>query len=220
MKPNGNGLKSKNQLNDTGNPSWVALFNQITNHVQKKLNPAVHREIKMLYIIDSHKKFDGTVINTITDGKIVDYTNGLTLEQYKKEKKNPHLILLTKRELWERVKLHRLKLMGKFREISDKEYYWLLECVPPKRQYHNCFFVGECYQYDLHHFCFTKNGRYFKALRSININKTELDWEMRRFRPGWRVSARIRMICEKHALKLGPYVKTFIWKCRVMKSKI
>ena len=44
----------------------------------------------------------------------------------------------------------------------------------------NSFFVGEPYYGNMYSFCFTRQGRYFKGLRSVLTPQSELDSQIDR----------------------------------------
>jgi hypothetical protein len=132
--------------------------------------------METLYIIDPNK-FEGQIISTMTSESnspvFVDYTDGLTFEQYKQQKQNPDLIALNWDDfetLYYRPYLNTLCMpFG----LTTEEIYWDgLECLPPMRWTKNkdtdeeFFFVGECYTADLYR-CFVRKGeQYYTALRS------------------------------------------------------
>lgn len=132
---------------------------------------------EVLYIIDP-AKYNGIIVNTgrMVDGEVIaDYSGGLTLEQYKERKGNPNLIALEFEEFYDRhYKPHIDRLQGEFKEISEKQYYDSLECLPPKKWHDlaegiNVFFVGECVTADLYSCCLKVDGRHYSALRSIYV---------------------------------------------------
>ena len=134
-----------------------------------------------LYIIDGSKPFTGNVVNTMTCLKeygipqFVDYVEkNTTFEDYKKQKGNENLKIITDKELDYLLKEHRKNLFDKWTEITEDKYNDLLECVPPLRWRDidkgiNVFAVGECYTMDLYTHCIhdrVKN-KYYSALRPI-----------------------------------------------------
>lgn len=124
------------------------------------------------YAVDPDK-FKGAIITVMTDGIHCDYTRR-TLQELKSIH-GEGVKLLTDEELNKLINNHRRNLQKDFEEITEERFYDLLECVPPKRQRLSSFFVGECYIYDLYSFCFKKDGKYYKALRSIKLSDEELD---------------------------------------------
>lgn len=138
--------------------------------------------IEPLYVIDP-KNFKGTIQSTMRNGK-VDYTNGLTLDEYNKET-GKEFIALEWGEFEEKYQKPYLKsLCKKFNRITKKQFWYYLECVPPKK-YKNIggfltFFVGECYTATLYEFCFEYQGKYWSALRDIYTSEADLLEEMKR----------------------------------------
>ena len=135
----------------------------------------------MKYVIDPTVPFTGALITSMRDDKHSDYGNE-TLEELKARQNNPNLITVEPEKVSELVKEHRTKLNeAPFEEIDEERYYDLMDCVPPARMLSNSFFVGECYQYDLHLFCFSIGGRYFSGNRILNTPKDVLKAEITKF---------------------------------------
>lgn len=174
-------------------------------------NPPYTGTTVMLYIIDSRKKFVGHCVSSISDGIHVDYTRGLTFEQYREAENNPHLVTVSEERMHEMIAEHRAKLCGKFKEISERKYWELLECVPPARSTGYYFFVGEGYQYDLHEFCFKKKGRYFMALRGIRTPSVNLDREIARFQPMPRIIGCL-------IVAFAEFMRRYKWKSFVFRN--
>lgn len=127
----------------------------------------------MKYVVDA-TEFKGYVITSMSDDVHSDY-GGETLEELKARENNPNLIAVTSEEVDNLLNRHRQELIDKpFEEITKERYYDMFECLPPERMGHNWFFLGEPYSYDLFHFCFTVDDRYFMGLRRIGTPKEEL----------------------------------------------
>lgn len=136
-----------------------------------------------LYIIDTSKPITGEVINTMSclkehgTPKYVDYCEKpTTLEEYKIKENNPNLVAMTWEQLEPHINKYRGSLCGKWKEITDDRYEYLLECVPPKRwrdikdinKTINVFAVGECYTMDLYAHCIKDGNKYYSALMPIS----------------------------------------------------
>lgn len=135
----------------------------------------------MKYIIDPTKPFNGAVVTSMSDDVHNDY-GGETLEELKAIHHNQALEAVDPEKIQELVEAHRAEInKSPFQEIDEERYYDLMECVPPARMLHNAFFVGECYQYDIHPFCFTIGGRYFEGKRVLKTPKEELYKEIKDF---------------------------------------
>lgn len=135
----------------------------------------------MKYVIDPTVPFEGAVVTSMRDDIHSDYGNE-TIEELIEKQKNPNLIKVDRERVTDLVNEHRKKLNETpFEEIDEERYYDLMDCVPPARMVRNGFFLGECYQYDLHLFCFTIGGRYFSGNRILNTPKEALYSEIRKF---------------------------------------
>lgn len=127
----------------------------------------------MKYVVDPNN-FNGSAVTSMSDDIHSDY-GGETLEELKEREKNPDLICITQIEHHKMLGDYLKKLASQpFEEISKERYYEMFECLPPERTGYNWFFVGEPYTYDLFHFCFTIDDRYFCGLRRISTPKDEL----------------------------------------------
>lgn len=135
----------------------------------------------MKYVIDPAVPFTGAVATSMSNDTHSDYGNE-TLEELKARQNNPNLIIVEPEKVTELVNEHRMTLNeAPFEEIDEERYYDLMDCVPPARMLSNGFFVGECYQYDLHLFCFTVGGRYFSGNRIVKTPKEVLNAEIKKF---------------------------------------
>lgn len=79
-----------------------------------------------------------------------------------------------------KLRLYHQSLSEPFKEITEEDYYDLLDVLPPLRMRQNSFFVGEPYYGNMYSFCFTRQGRYFKGLRSVLTPQSELDSQIDR----------------------------------------
>jgi hypothetical protein len=147
--------------------------------------------MSILYIIDpSTFPVNGRIANSMTAPKDavptkVDYTNGLTFEEYDTANGNK-FILLTPDEFstnWEEP--YRQSLQKPWVETTKERYYDALECLPPIKyrliSRYNTFFVGECVTLDLYDL-YAENettGKYYQALRSVTATVKELYDELK-----------------------------------------
>lgn len=135
----------------------------------------------MRYVIDSTKKFDGAVITCMTDNVHCDY-DGTTIEQMRVRRNNPHLTTIDNAEMERLYKQYISELHnGQVEEISEEDYYYSYECLPPARSMRDMFFVGEPYYGDVFPFCFTSGGRFFRCRKRINTSITQLREEIAEF---------------------------------------
>ena len=133
---------------------------------------------RLKYVIDS-RYFDGTCLTSMSDGFRNDY-GGETIEELRIRENNPYLKAVTPSEMDKKLRLYHQSLSEPFKEISEEDYYDLLDVLPPLRMRQNSFFVGEPYYGNMYSFCFTREGRYFKGLRSIQTPQSELDRQIDR----------------------------------------
>ncbi len=93
---------------------------------------------------------------------------GETIEELRTRENNPFLKVISATELDKMLRLFYQSLSEPFREITEEDYYDLLDVLPPlrMRQKTRSLWVnrttGACTL-----LCFTREGRYFKGLRSI-----------------------------------------------------
>ena len=133
---------------------------------------------RLKYVIDS-RYFDGTCLTSMSDGFHNDY-GGETIEELRIRENNPYLKAVTPSEMDKKLRLYHQSLSEPFKEITEEDYYELLDVLPPLRMRQNSFFVGEPYYGNMYSFCFTRQGRYFKGLRSILTPQSELDSQIDR----------------------------------------
>ena len=133
---------------------------------------------RLKYVIDS-RYFDGTCLTSMSDGFHNDY-GGETIEELRIRENNPYLKAVTPSEMDKKLRLYNQSLSEPFKEITEEEYYDLLDVLPPLRMRQNSFFVGEPYYGNMYSFCFTRQGRYFKGLRSVLTPQSELDSQIDR----------------------------------------
>lgn len=133
---------------------------------------------RLKYVIDS-RYFDGTCLTSMSDGFHNDY-GGETIEELRIRENNPYLKAVTPSVMDKKLRLYHQSLSEPFKEITKEDYYDLLDILPPLRMRQNSFFVGEPYYGNMYSFCFTRQGRYFKGLRSILTPQSELDSQIDR----------------------------------------
>ena len=105
---------------------------------------------------------------------------GETIEELRIRENNPYLKAVTPSEMDKKLRLYHQSLSEPFKEITEEDYYDLLDVLPPLRMRQNSFFVGEPYYGNMYSFCFTRQGRYFKGLRSVLTPQSELDSQIDR----------------------------------------
>lgn len=130
------------------------------------------------YVIDS-RYFSGYCITYMKDGIRSDF-GGETLEELRIRENNPFLIAVSWSRIEKMLQIYQQGLEGPFKEITQNEYYNLMDVLPPLRLTTDSFFVGEPYCGSLYTFCFTRNNRYFQGLRSIKTERNELDRQIGR----------------------------------------
>ena len=133
---------------------------------------------RLKYVIDS-RYFDGTCLTSMSDGFHNDY-GGETIEELRIRENNPYLKAVTPSEMDKKLRLYHQSLSEPFKKITEEDYYDLLDVLPPLRMRQNSFFVGEPYYGNMYSFCFTRQGRYFKGLRSVLTPQSELDSQIDR----------------------------------------
>lgn len=126
----------------------------------------------MKYIIDS-RYYDGACITSMRDDVHSDY-GGDTLEELCKRYDNPYLVAVSPQRIYHLEMRYERALMQPFSEITEERYWDLLECVPPKRQHRDWYFVGECHSGTLHALCFRLGDRYFTGLRSLSLSDNDI----------------------------------------------
>lgn len=78
------------------------------------------------------------------------------------------------------MRLYRQALCAPFEEITKKEYLERLNVLPPIRKREDSFFLSEPYYGELAEFCFTRENRFFKGIRSVCTPQAILDKEVDR----------------------------------------
>lgn len=137
--------------------------------------------------------FTGAVITSMSDGIHNDYDKGEPLDMLKVRYKAPWLVTVTVEEIHAMIIKYQASLQTPFEEITEREFWDLQGCVPPKRQRSGSFFVGESYYGSIYRFCFELNGKYYSALRDIRLTDEELYKQRRKFaRMLKRTEGRIR----------------------------
>lgn len=133
---------------------------------------------RLKYVIDS-RYFDGTCLTSMSDGFHNDY-DGETIEELRIRENNPYLKAVIPSDMDKKLRLYHQFLSEPFKEITEEDYYDLLDVLPTLRMRQDSFFVGEPYYGNTYSFCFTRQGRYFKGLRSILTPQSELDSQIGR----------------------------------------
>lgn len=116
-------------------------------------------------------------VTAILKGARSTYTN-YTFEQIQADTPDDELEVIYDFDVYYEKyhKPYELSLQKEWKEITEEQYYEMLECLPPWRWRKidsniSCFAVSECYTMSLHSFCLevtTEEGlKYFSALRSI-----------------------------------------------------
>lgn len=133
----------------------------------------------MKYIIDS-RYYDGACITSMRDDVHGDYY-GETLEELRLRYNNPYLVAVSPRRVYHLEERYERALAQPFSEITEERYWDLLDCVPPKRQHRNWFFVGECHSGTLHALCFRLGNRYYTGLRSLSLSDDDICRQIKEF---------------------------------------
>ena len=127
---------------------------------------------RLKYVIDS-RYFGGTCLTSMSDEFRNDY-GGETIEELRIRENNPYLKAVTSSDMDKKLRLYHQSLSEPFKEITEEDYYDMLDVLPPLRMRQNSFFVGEPYYRNMYSFYFTRQGKYFKGLRSILTPQSEL----------------------------------------------
>lgn len=133
---------------------------------------------RLKYIIDS-RCFNGVCLTSMSDGTHSDY-GGENLEELRTRENNPYLKAVAPSELDKMLRIYHQSLQEPFKEITEEDYYDLLDVLPPLRMRRNSFFVGEPYCGNMYSFCFSREEKYFKGLRSVLTPQSELDRQIDR----------------------------------------
>lgn len=133
---------------------------------------------RLKYIVDS-RCFNGVCLTSMSDGTHSDY-GGENLEELRTRENNPYLKAVAPSELDKMLRIYHQSLQEPFKEITEEDYYDLLDVLPPLRMRRNSFFVGEPYCGNMYSFCFSREERYFKGLRSVLTPQSELDRQIDR----------------------------------------
>ena len=136
------------------------------------------------YILEATKPFDGSVFNTMEvnagdpiEAGRVHLAGGLWPDYNGKHGNN--LKAVTEKELEQLLDKYLADLQGDFKEVTKEQYLDALECLPPKRwtnygKNNDFFFLGECYTYNLYSLYANHNGKYYTALRAINLTTDQI----------------------------------------------
>lgn len=132
------------------------------------------------YVIDPDN-FDGAVITSMSDGVHNDYFKGETLEGIRARNSNPNLVAISWEELVPLLKKYHDSLQSEFEEITEEQYYYFLNCLPPARWKGSRFFLCEAYTGSLHKMCFRLGDKFYAALRSIKLTDEEINAQINEF---------------------------------------
>ena len=87
---------------------------------------------RLKYVIDS-RYFDGTCLTSMSDGFHNDY-GGETIEELRIRENNPYLKAVTPSDMDKKLRLYNQSLSEPFKEITEEDYYELLDVLPPLSQ--------------------------------------------------------------------------------------
>lgn len=93
------------------------------------------------YIIDS-RYFDGTCLTCMTDGNHSDF-GGETIEELRVRENNPFLIAVTLSKVSKMLCVYYQSQARPFKEITEEDYFCMMDILPPLRLKENSFFVGD-----------------------------------------------------------------------------
>ena len=96
---------------------------------------------RLKYVIDS-RYFDGTCLTSMSDGFRNDY-GGETIEELRIRENNPFLITVTQSRINKMLRIFYNSLEAPFREITEEDYFYLMDVLPPLYLKEDSFFVGE-----------------------------------------------------------------------------
>lgn len=108
---------------------------------------------RLKYVIDS-RYFGGTCLTSMSDEFRNDY-GGETIEELRIRENNPYLKAVTSSDMDKKLRLYHQSLSEPFKEITEEDYYDMLDVLPPLRMRQNSFFVGEPYYRNMYSFYFT-----------------------------------------------------------------
>ena len=95
------------------------------------MNPS-DPKIDVLFVVKKNMPYNGSVQSTISDGIHVDYSGGLTLEEYS-QKKGVEFEAIRWEELQPRMETFYQSLITEPDEIDEDTYVDMLEVLPPCR---------------------------------------------------------------------------------------
>lgn len=135
----------------------------------------------MRYLIDTNKKFDGSVYTTLNAENRCMY-GGETVEELQARYPKANFKIIENEELDRLIETYINEVGSEpFKEISEERYWDLMNCLPPERMGRGWFYVGEPYNFDLYLFCFTDGERFFAANRRIGRTKEQIHTEISEF---------------------------------------
>lgn len=154
------------------------------------------------YVIDS-RYFNGHCLACMKDGIHSDF-GGETLEELRIRENNPFLIAVPLSRISKMLRIYHQSQFGPFKEITEEDYFYMMEILPPLRFRENSFFVGEPFYTNIYPFCFERNDRYFHGLRSIKTPQNELDNQIDRHMEIISRNATILKDCPVRPVKNNP----------------
>ena len=99
-----------------------------------------------------------------------DSYTGKTAADYEAE----NLIVLSESEFDELNAAHEDSMCGHWKEITEEQYEYALNVLPPKKWDNGGFFMGECFSGSLYDFYQRINGKFYTSLQSIYTPRTEI----------------------------------------------
>ena len=82
---------------------------------------------RLKYVVDS-RYFDGTCLTSMSDGFHNDY-GGETIEELRIRENNPYLKAVTPSDIDKKLRLYNQSLSEPFKEITEEDYYELLDVL-------------------------------------------------------------------------------------------
>lgn len=110
------------------------------------------------------ESFDERGIKTIT----ISYRNGLTPEQYAKKNEYAYWRVVDNDELSRLRAEHNETYLTDWEEISEEDFMYFLEVLPPLRYNGKMFFVREPITDNIYRCCIQKADKFYSSNRRIN----------------------------------------------------
>lgn len=126
------------------------------------------------YIIDTSKKFQGTVKSLIRNG--INTITGETWETMQKQ--NPSFIAITEEEFFESYfEPYKLSLQEEWQEIDEEKHDYYLEVLPPMRWKNGMFWMEERFYDILTRVVLTHHEKHYTAIRDLKKSNSEIRQE-------------------------------------------